>query len=165
MFYAILSAQKNFHPKSFWVKQGATQCYQAFLVFNKTENRYITLPCARERVFQTGNSSIPVCAKWTDFHLLLLFVRGNSVHKENSGVESDVLWTGQHPWSGESEQSRETTTIRTICFWNFINSNHWCCLVTPLPHTHTHREKREKREQRSGNNCCDVLSCLSALRL
>ncbi len=34
MFYAILSAQKNFHPKFFWVKQGATQCYQAFLVFS-----------------------------------------------------------------------------------------------------------------------------------
>ena len=34
MFYAILSAQKNFHPKFFWVKQGATQCYQAFLVFD-----------------------------------------------------------------------------------------------------------------------------------
>ncbi len=33
IFYAILSAQKNFHPKLFWVKQGATQCYQAFLVF------------------------------------------------------------------------------------------------------------------------------------
>ena len=32
MFYAILSAQKKFHPKFFWVKQGATQCYQAFLV-------------------------------------------------------------------------------------------------------------------------------------
>ncbi len=32
MFYAILNAQKNFHPKFFWVKQGATQCYQAFLV-------------------------------------------------------------------------------------------------------------------------------------
>ncbi len=32
MFYAILSAQKNFHPKFFWVKQGVTQCYQAFLV-------------------------------------------------------------------------------------------------------------------------------------
>ncbi len=33
MFYAILSAQNNFHPKFFWVKQGATQCYQAFLVY------------------------------------------------------------------------------------------------------------------------------------
>ena len=39
MFYAILSAQKKFHPKLFftqnffWVKQGATQCYLAFLVF------------------------------------------------------------------------------------------------------------------------------------
>ncbi len=33
MFYTILSAQKNCHPKFFWVKQGATQCYQAFLVF------------------------------------------------------------------------------------------------------------------------------------
>ncbi len=32
MFYAILSAQKYFHPKFFWVKQGATQCYEAFLV-------------------------------------------------------------------------------------------------------------------------------------
>ncbi len=32
MFYAILSAQKNFHPKFFWVKQGETQCHQAFLV-------------------------------------------------------------------------------------------------------------------------------------
>ena len=37
MFYAILSAQKNFHPKFFWVKQGATQCYQAFLVFQWLE--------------------------------------------------------------------------------------------------------------------------------
>ncbi len=33
MFHAILSAQKKFHPKFFWVKQGATQCYEAFLVF------------------------------------------------------------------------------------------------------------------------------------
>ncbi len=32
MFHAILSAQKFFHPKFFWVKQGATQCFQAFLV-------------------------------------------------------------------------------------------------------------------------------------
>ena len=29
MFCAILSAQKIFHPKFFWVKQGTTQCYQA----------------------------------------------------------------------------------------------------------------------------------------
>ncbi len=36
MFYAILSGQKNFHPKFFWVKQGATQCYQAFLVSSKS---------------------------------------------------------------------------------------------------------------------------------
>ncbi len=35
MFYAILSAQKKFYPKSFWVKQGATQCYQAFLFCDK----------------------------------------------------------------------------------------------------------------------------------
>ena len=35
MFYAILSAQKFFHPKFFWVKQGTTQCYQAFLVSTK----------------------------------------------------------------------------------------------------------------------------------
>ena len=38
MFHAILSAQKKFdlkfffHPKFFWMKQGATQCYQAFLL-------------------------------------------------------------------------------------------------------------------------------------
>ncbi len=38
MFYAILSAQNNVHPKFIWVKQGTTQCYQAFLVFSKSFN-------------------------------------------------------------------------------------------------------------------------------
>ena len=50
MFHAILSAQKNFHPKFFfnelWVKQGETQCYQAFLfiptLLSRTSGEHLT---------------------------------------------------------------------------------------------------------------------------
>ncbi len=42
MFYAILSAQKNVHPEFFWVKQGVTQCYQAFLVSQGAQTCVVT---------------------------------------------------------------------------------------------------------------------------
>ncbi len=58
MFYAILSAQKIFHPKFFWVKQGMTQCYQAFLVFTtwspcNTSSRHTAKPLIQTDMLQS----------------------------------------------------------------------------------------------------------------
>ncbi len=62
MFYAILSAQKNFHPKFFWVKQGATQCYQAFLVLKPADLKFEHVFCLHTAIRLTFKKNAQIKA-------------------------------------------------------------------------------------------------------
>ena len=124
MFYAILSAQKIFHPKLFWVKQGATQCYQAFLVF-----------CWLLGGWCTTNEPLSVFS-W------------KKKHNKSTNKDSIQIWTAceklfKIEWSSKKVQVREAiwraprfcdpltldTEIRIHCTSTLLSVFYECCSI------------------------------------